>query len=148
MHGASEFSVRLDPNNLGVMLRRKFDYQYPNQRAKVFVKRAGSDAPWHYVGQWYTAGSNTCVHSRPQGDNFSAAELAPTDHNVVTSNRRWRESEFLLPRKLTEDVERLLIRIEHVPDNRPLYPGHPFPVASAWSESQYWVYCYRLPSVP
>jgi hypothetical protein len=128
-----------------VLLRRKFDYQYPNQRAKVFVKPAGSNSSWEPVGEWYTAGSNTCVHSRPSGDNFSPAELAPTQHNVVTSNRRWREEECLIPRHLTEGVKRLSICIEHVPDGGPLYPGHPFLVDNAWSEARYWVYCYRLP---
>ena len=148
MRGTSEFTMRLDPENLGVMLRRKFDYQYPNQRAKVFVKSTDSEDSedsWKYVGQWYTAGSNTCVHSRPQGENFSPAELAPTEHNVITSNRRWREEEFLIPRHLTEGQRELGIRIEHMPDDRPLYPGHPFPVKNAWSESRYWAYCYRLP---
>ena len=77
MRGVSEFTMQLDPDNHGVMLRRKFDYQYPNQRAKVSVRPAGSDEPWQYVGEWYTAGSNTCVHSRPGGDNFSPAELGP-----------------------------------------------------------------------
>jgi Protein of unknown function (DUF2961) len=147
MHGTSEFTMRLNPNNLGVMLRRKFDYLYPNQRAKVFVKPAGSEERWHDVGQWYTAGSNTCVHSRPQGENFSAAELAPTEHNVITSNRRWRESEFLIPRHLSEGHEKLRIRIEHLPDDRPLFPGHPFPAKNVWSESRYWAYCYRLPAL-
>jgi hypothetical protein len=147
MHGTTEFSMRLDPRNLGVLLRRKFDYQYPNQRAKVFVKPADSEAPWQYVGQWYTAGSNTYVHSRPAGDNFSQAELAPTEHNVITSNRRWREEEFLIPSQATKGVERLRIRIEHAPDDRPLFPGHSFPIANAWSESRYWAFCYRLPEV-
>jgi hypothetical protein len=148
MRGTSEFALRLAPENQGVMLRRKFDYQYPNQRAKVSVRPAGMDEPWQLVGHWYTAGSNTCVHSRPAGDNFSAAELAPTQHNVVTSNRRWREEEFLIPRRLTRGIERLAVRIEHVPDDRPLYPNHPFPVKNAWSESRYWAYCYRLPDYP
>jgi len=148
MRGASEFTVRLDPQNHGVMLRRKFDYEYPNQRAKVFVKPAGSDRPWQEAGIWYTAGCNTCVHSRPPGNNFTEAELAPAQHNVVTSNRRWREEEFLIARRLTTGVERLRIRIEQVPDDRPLFPGHAFPTKSAWSESRYWIYCYRLPDIP
>jgi len=148
MRGVSEFAMQLDPDNLGVMLRRKFDYQYANQHAKVSVKPDGSDAPWQYVGRWYTAGSNTCVHSRPPGDNFSEAELAPTQHNVITSNRRWREEEFLIPRRLTEGVKRLRIRVEHVRDDRPLFPGHPYPTDNAWSESRYWAFCYRLPEIP
>jgi hypothetical protein len=145
MRGATEFSVTLDPENHGVLLRRKFDYQYPNQRARVSVRAADSNAAWTAVGEWYTAGSNTCVHSRPQGPNFSPAELAPTEHNVITSNRRWREEEFLIPRSLTRGLKQLDVRIEHVPDDRELFPGHPFPVGNAWSEARYWVYCYVLP---
>jgi hypothetical protein len=147
MRGPSQFSMRLTPDNHGVLLRRKFDYQYPNQRAKISVRPAGSEAPWREVGEWYTAGSNTCVHSRPPGDNFSKAELAPTEHNVVTSNRRWREEEFLIPRQATHGVERLEIRVEPIAEDRPLFPGHPFPVKNAWSESRYWAYCYRLPEL-
>jgi hypothetical protein len=148
MHGTSEFAMRLDPSNQGVLMRRKFDYAYPNQRANVYVRPADSTGEWNYVGQWYSPGSNTCVHSRPPGGNFSEAELAPTEHNVITSNRRWREEEFLIPRRLTRGHERLAIRIEHVPDDRELYPGHPFPEPNAWSESRYYVFCYRLPDSP
>jgi hypothetical protein len=144
MHGTSEFILRLDPDNQGALLRRKFDYQYPNQRAKILVKPAEGDHQWQYAGQWYTAGSNTCVHSRPGGDNFSAAELAPPEHNVITSNRRWREEEFLIAPRLTAGVKNLRVRVEFVPDDRPLYPGQPFPVANAWSESRYSAYCYKL----
>src|SRR5436190_17032255 len=35
--GTSEFNVKLNPKNLGFLLRRKLDYQYPNQRAEVFI---------------------------------------------------------------------------------------------------------------
>ena len=148
MRGTSEFTLKLDPKNLGVMLRRKFDYQYPNQRAKVSVKPVDGTGEWQYVGDWYNAGSNTCVHSRPGGQNFTEAELGATQHNVITSNRRWRESELLIPRKLTDGVGKLRVQIEYVPDDRPLYPGHPFPQKNAWSESRYWAYCYRLPESP
>jgi hypothetical protein len=143
MKGTSKFKMRLDPNNLGVMLRRKFDYLYPNQRAKVWVRPDKNDAEWQYVGQWYTAGSNTCVYSYPR----SEGELGKTQHTIITSNRRWREEEFLIPRHLTEGVKRLQIKIEHIPDNRELFPGHPFPAESLWSESRYWAYCYKMPRV-
>ena len=33
----SEFTLRIEPRNFGVMLRRKLDYQHPNQQAKVFI---------------------------------------------------------------------------------------------------------------
>jgi len=35
--GTSEFTLKLDGRNLGVLLRRKLDYGFPNQRAEVFV---------------------------------------------------------------------------------------------------------------
>jgi len=143
MKGTLQFKMRIDPNNIGVMLRRKFDYLYPNQRAKVWVRPDKTDAEWQYVGRWYTAGSNTCVYSYPR----SEGELGKTQHTIITSNRRWREEEFLIPRHLTEGVTRLQIKIEHVPDNRELFPGRPFPAESLWSESRYWVYCYKMPKV-
>lgn len=143
MKGVSRFKMRLDPDNLGALLRRKFDYQYPNQSAKVWVRPARPEARWQYVGLWYTAGSNTYVYSNPQ----SEGELGKTQHRVITSNRRWRQEEFLIPRRLTEGVERVEIKIEHVPDAKELFPGRSFPVESAWSESRYWLYCYKMPTV-
>jgi hypothetical protein len=144
MKGTTQFTARLMPDNLGVLLRRKFDYLYPNQYAKVHVRPAGR-GEWEYVGDWFTAGSNTCVYSRPAGRNFTEAELAPTEHRIVTSNRRWREEEFLIPRRVTRNVARLDVKLEFVPDDRALYPGRPFPAESAWSESRYWVYCFTMP---
>src|SRR5688500_4762799 len=38
--GTSEFTMKLEAKNFGVMLRRKLDYQFPNQRAEVFVADA------------------------------------------------------------------------------------------------------------
>jgi len=143
MKGTSQFKMRLDPNNISVMLRRKFDYLYPNQCAKVWVRPDKTDGKWQYVSQWYTAGSNTCVYSYPR----SEGELGKTQHTIITGNRRWREEEFLIPRNLTEGLKRLEIKIQHVPNTRELFPGQPFPAESAWSESRYWAYCYKMPKV-
>lgn len=139
MTGVTTFTVKLRPDNLGAMLRRKFDYQFPNQCAKVYVADVDPDAPWHEVGTWYTAGSNTCIFSNPPG------ELGETLHNVQTSNRRWRESEFLLPRQLTEGREAVRVKIEFTPRSIPLFPGHPL-AEEAWSEYRYTTYCYVMPS--
>src|SRR5438552_16675313 len=38
--GISEFNMKLTPGNFGILLRRKLDYQFPNQRAEVFVANA------------------------------------------------------------------------------------------------------------
>ncbi len=141
MKGTTQFEVNLIDDNIGVLLRRKFNYSYPNQNAKISVKSDKPDAEWTFVGFWYTAGSNTCVYSYPK----SEGELGKTEHHIVTSNRQWREEEFLIPRHLTEGVEKLAVKIEFVPNDKELYPGQAFPVETAWSESRYWVYCYKMP---
>lgn len=146
MSGTTGFRVRLEPDNWGVLLRRKFDYAYPNQHAKIYVKDPASKE-WNYAGDWYTAGSNTCVYSRPGGRNFTEAEFAATQHVMITSNRRWREEEFLIASELTRDRDSLDIKIVHVPNHIQLYPGKDFPEKSYWSESRYSVYCYKMPVI-
>ena len=61
--------------------------------------------------------------------------------------KRWRESEFLIGRPLTQGFEQLEVKIESVPNRKDLYPGQPLPGENVWSESRYWVYCYRMPEV-
>lgn len=145
MRGISTFTVELDPENLGVMLRRKFDYLYPNQTARISVRNAETAGEWQEAGTWYTAGSNTCYHSYPKGRAFTESELLPTNPEVVTSNRRWREEEFLIGHHLTEGISKLAVKVEWVPVDKPLWPGRDFPADSAWSEGRYWVYCYQKP---
>jgi hypothetical protein len=144
--GTSEFTVKLEPRNLGVLLRRKLDYRFPNQRAEVFVADAGpgeeGKAPdWRPAGVWYLAGSNTCVYSNPPG------ELGATQHVVQTSNRRFRDDEFLVPRELTEGRSAVRVRVKFTPVKKPLFPGHPLPELG-WSELRYTVYCFVLPEAP
>jgi hypothetical protein len=127
----SEFTLKIDPKNLGIMLRRKLDYAFANQRAEVFVD--GKPA-----GVWYTAGSNTCVFSSPPG------ELGETRHVVQTSNRRFRDDEFLLPRDLTAGRSSIRIRVRFTPVEIPLFPGQPLPEL-AWSEIRYTAYSYVTP---
>jgi len=70
----SEFTLRIDPENAGVMLRRKLDYAYPNQRAEVYIKDARDPrANWQPAGIWYTAGSNTVVRSYGGTEKFAGA---------------------------------------------------------------------------
>jgi len=89
---------------------------------------------------WYTAGSNTAVFSNPK------AETGPAEHKVRTSNRRWREDEFLLPRSATQGRSAIRVKVEFVPRNIPLFPGHPL-AEQAWSEYQYKAYSYVMPAV-
>jgi hypothetical protein len=137
--GTSEFTMRLKPWNLGVLLRRKLDYSFPNQRAEVFVAGDdGGDPAWKPAGTWYLAGSNTCVYSHPKD------ELGATEHVVETSNRRFRDDEFLVPRALTEGRSSIRVRVVFTPVSTPLFPGCPSP-RLAWSEIRYDAYCFVMP---
>ena len=138
--GTSEFTLKLEPKNFGVLLRRKLDYQFPNQRAEVSIADASAGTPrdWQPAGVWFVAGSNTCVYSNPK------EELGATEHHVQTSNRRFRDDEFLIVRALTEGRAAIRVRVKFTPINVPLFPGHPL-AEEAWSEIRYDAYCFTLP---
>jgi hypothetical protein len=145
----SEFTLRIAADNRGVMLRRKLDYALPNQRAEVYVADpAHLQSGWNNAGIWYLAGSSTTVFSfggmhpgDPWGPDY---ELGPTDHLVQTSNRRFRDDEFLLPRRLTQGRSVIRVRIRFTPVTIPLFPGRALPPLG-WSELRYSAYSYRLP---
>ncbi len=138
--GASEFTVQLDPENLGMLLRRKLDYGFPNQRARVLVADATRENPprWKTAGIWYLAGSNRCVYSNPKD------ELGAAQHVIQTSNRRFRDDEFLIGRDLTRGRKQIRVRIEFLPVSIPLIPGESA-APSAWSEIRYDAYCFVMP---
>ena len=129
--GTSEFQLKVRPDNLGVLLRRKLDYSFPNQRAEVYVND-------EMAGIWYLAGANTCIYSNPK------EELGATQHNVQTSNRRFRDDEFIISRKHTQGKSSIRVRIKFTPVETPLFPGHPLPEL-AWSEIRYDAYCWVMP---
>jgi hypothetical protein len=135
---SSEFHLHLRPDNLGVLLRRKLDYSFADQRAEVYI----ADSPkssWQLAGIWYLAGSNTCVYSNP------TQELGAAEHKVEISNRRFRDDEFLIPRALTQGRKTIWVRVQFTPVNRPLFPGYPVG-ERAWSEIRYTAYCFVNPS--
>jgi hypothetical protein len=145
--GASEFTLKLRPDNYGVVLRRTLDYAFPNQRAEVFVADApGSqeaapsvpESAWKRAGVWYLAGANTCVYSNPKD------ELGATAHQVQTSNRRFRDDEFIVPRELTRGRAALRVRVQFTPVRLPLFPGRPLDEL-AWSEIRYETMCWVKP---
>ena len=140
--GTSEFTVKLTPDNLGVLLRRKLDYQFPNQRAEISVAAVDENGkavgPFEPAGIWYLAGSNTCVYSNPRD------ELGATQHNVQTSNRRFRDDEFLIGPALTKGRSAIRVRVRFTPVKIPLFPGAKLPDL-AWSEMHYTAYCYVTP---
>jgi hypothetical protein len=64
---------------------------------------------------------------------------------VQTSNRRFRDDEFLIPRRLTEGRSAIRVRLRFTPVARPLFPGQPFPEKPAWTEFRYRAYAFVLP---
>ncbi|MDB6126684.1 MAG: hypothetical protein JWM35_580 [Verrucomicrobia bacterium] len=140
MTGTSEFTLTLDPANVGVLLRRTLDYQFPNQRAEVYIAPVanGMTGEFRAAGTWYLAGSNTCLFS-----NVSH-ELAASEQVVETSNRRFRDDEFLVSRSLTAGLSQMRVRVKFTPVKIPLLPGRPLPEL-AWSEIRYDAYCLIPP---
>jgi hypothetical protein len=97
-------------------------------------------AGYKLAGVWYLAGSNTVVYSNPK------EELGATEHKVETSNRRFRDDEFLISRELTSGRKRIWVRIKFTPVDRPLFPGYPVG-RQAWSEMRYTAYCFVTPKM-
>jgi hypothetical protein len=139
--GESVFNLALQPDNWGVVLRRKLDYSFPNQRAEVYVSGTNGAPRWKSAGIWYLAGANTCIYSNPK------EELGATQHNVQTSNRRFRDDEFIIPRDLTRNKSAIRVRVKFTPVEVPLFPGHPL-AELAWSEIRYDAYCWVMPAIP
>ena len=63
---------------------------------------------------------------------------------METSNRRFRDDEFLLPRAATEGREAIRIQIRFTPLTIPLFPGRALPQL-AWSELRYSAYSIVMP---
>ena len=65
------------------------------------------------------------------------SETAPptTSEVVQTSNRRFRQEEFMLPAALTKDSESMSVRMRYVQVDTELFPGRPFaqPDGRSWS---------------
>ncbi len=140
----SEFVLRVNPRNAGVMLRRKLDYAFPNQRAEIYVSAGKtSRSAWKLAGTWYLAGSNTCVYSDPR-DEGKQGELGATRHVVETSNRRFRDDEFLIPKALTKGQSSIRVRVKFDPVNVPLFPGYAG-ADEQWSEIRYTAYSFVVP---
>jgi hypothetical protein len=139
--GTSEFTIALTPKNYGVLLRRKLDYLYPDQRAVVSVADDRDGAPWVVASTWYVAGGSTVLYAN------AWSETGTDPGTVESSPHRWRDDELLLPRQLTEGRTSVRVRVAFAPANQPLRPGDT-PATQAWSEYRYTAYCWVLPPAP
>jgi hypothetical protein len=93
MTGTTNFTMALDPHNVGAYLRRTFDYCQPNQRANIYINN-------QFAGTWYDAGETT--------------------HRDSAGNLRcWRDEDFPLPASLTREKSSVTVRITFVPTTSP-----------------------------
>jgi len=135
----SEFTLTIDPDNHGVLLRRTLDWTYPNQEANVFIWDETAQE-WQAAGVWYTPGSTVFIHDRDDDDPETL------DETIEVSTRRFKEEELLLSKTLTRGKSELKLKVEFVPINRPLRPGDPLE-EQAWSEIRYAAYSYVMPYI-
>ncbi len=143
--GTSELTLAIRPDNHGVLLRRKLDYGFADQRALVYVADATPSTPaaaFALAGTWYLAGSNTCAFVDAPTETGVATPV------VETSNRQWRDDEFILPAALTSGRDHVRVRIVFTPRS-PVAPVAPGIAVGprAWSEYRYTAYSYVIPEL-
>lgn len=91
--GIANFTMQLDPRNVGAFLRRSFDDCVGNQRANIYLDNT-------FAGTWYDAGV-----SNGQG---------------IDGHRRcWRDEDFPLPASLTAGKSSVQVRIVFLPTTNP-----------------------------
>lgn len=128
--GTSTMTLRVPDGAVGAFLRRKLDYAFADQRARVWVADDRDGAPWVLAGVWHTAGSHRCIFTPV------ASELATMTPVVQESDRRFREDEFVLPGSLVRGRARVRIKLEPFGVATPLLPGTPAP-PNDWSAFRY-----------
>jgi hypothetical protein len=133
---SSEFTLRVAPENVGVLLRRKLDYGVADQRADVFVADDVAGAPFAHAGTWYAAGSTRAVFADAPTETGVPAPV------IQESNRRWRDDELLIRRELTTGRSALRVRIVVTRDPpRPIVPGAPTD-PPRWTEFRYTAFAW------
>ena len=107
--GASEFTLAIDPDNFGLLLRRKIDQSFPDQRATVEIagRRLAARSRRRACGS--LRARTRVVYSNPPG------ELDAPLISLETSNRQWREDEFLVPQSLTRGRSAVRVRLTFTP---------------------------------
>jgi hypothetical protein len=94
--GSSEFTVRIDPANRGVRLRRRLDKSVNRQKANVYVDgRRVLERPWYTV-----------------------------DHDKTYRDIRWVDSDFEIPAHYTAGKSQIALKIENA--NGPEKPWNEF----------------------
>jgi hypothetical protein len=122
--GSSEFTIKIDSDNIGIKLRRLTDIGSRRQEAKVIVDGKA------LLRHWYDPGCspNWPFSNRGAGSpNYNDYLLfSSTDHKV-----RWLESEYEIPSSVTSGKDSIVVQIEYVNSDD-----------GAWNEYHYWAYSY------
>ncbi|MBN1341945.1 MAG: DUF2961 domain-containing protein [Phycisphaerae bacterium] len=89
--GSSEFAVNIAPDNEGVLIRRRMDYRFARQEARVYVDD-------DYAGVWYDAGSNAYYHFRDSEfmvpTDLTQGKTSITVRLEVVSEAAWTEYRY------------------------------------------------------
>jgi hypothetical protein len=86
MEGSCQFTMKIDPSNSGLLLRRRINYGVPQQKAMVYVDGQAA-------GAWFEPGSNT------------------TDGSRNVEYPVFRDSEFMIAASLSKGKTELTINI-------------------------------------
>jgi hypothetical protein len=85
VNGSSEFTVRIDPSNKGVRIRRRTDKANSRQLAKVYIdNQLVNERPWYTV-----------------------------DYEQTYKDIRWYDTSFEIPERYTAGKKQIKIKIEH-----------------------------------
>ncbi|MBN2161803.1 MAG: DUF2961 domain-containing protein [Pontiellaceae bacterium] len=98
-NGITEFTTPVLDDSTGLLLRRRMDQGIGGQRADIYVDGT-------FAGVWYDG-----------------------DYNFSAVNKRWLDSEFLIPSALLSGKRS--VRISIVPES------------SVWNEYHYWTFCMK-----
>ena len=137
---------------VGVMLRRRLDLAVSQPEGQHLRGRRGGREAGVGKGRHLVHGRRQHGRLRRSADGHSRArdstqqvELHAAGTSPQTSNRRWREDEFLLPPQAdARAATRFASAANSCPSANPLFPGHP-PQEEAWTEFRYWAYCFVMP---
>ena len=95
---------------------------------------------WQPAGVWFLAGSNSCVFAD------AATETGIATPRIITSNRRFRDDEFMIGPTLTRGRSELRLRFVYESATVATL-GADLPVpAQGWSEMRYTAYSIVVPA--
>ncbi len=137
--------MKLQPENFGVMLRRKPDYQFHNQRAEVSIADASKESQKMPI-------SNPPAFGTQPGRIPAFIPIRRKNSARRSINCKRRTADFatmnsLVPVDLTKGRSAIRVRVKFTPVETPIshVTKQEPPVERLWSEIRYDAYCYQMP---